>query len=83
MSKVSVLREGVLHFIEEHTFPLLSVRSMANASENGNDDADENTEFDAVTHLRHLKNLFQNYSIDVYDWVRCSIADNCGVNNHM
>ncbi len=59
MRKVHVLRQGVPHVIEEHTLPLLSVTPMDNASDDGGNDADEASEFDAVTHVQHLDDVFE------------------------
>lgn len=58
MKKVSVVRQGVEHGIEEHSLPLLSVSPMAKVTDGESEFGEEATEFDAVTHVRHIEDVF-------------------------
>lgn len=82
MHKIQVVRNGVIEVKEEWVMPLISVSPLAKNSESDceSDNDAEATSFDAETHVRQLEDVFEFYNTNVYDWVLCSIADNCQVN---
>lgn len=68
MKKVSIVLQGVYCVIEEHAFPLLSVSPMDSVNlGNSNEDDDESTSFDIVTHLRHFESASRIYDVDIHD----------------
>ncbi len=78
-SFMSVLRQGVPYVNGGDTLPLFSFSPMAKTFDGGEYDADEATEFDVVTHLRHLEDVCSSTTISLC-MIGSAAADNCCVN---
>ncbi len=81
-SFMSVLRQGVSYVNGGDTLPLLSFSPMAKKSNGYDCDADEATEFDVVTHLRHLEDVCSSTTISMC-MIGSAAADNCCVNKRL
>jgi hypothetical protein len=47
---------------------------------NKDDSNQESTDFNAVAHHKRLQFVFEQYNIDIREWLLCQIADNCATN---
>eukprot|EP00171_Calliarthron_tuberculosum_P000936 IDg936t1 len=83
MRGVRLVKNGVQVYEEEHCMPLLSVSSLSKEVSDDDVSEDEAEQFDAKAHLRHLVETFNLFKQNVYQWVLCSIADNCAVNKRL
>lgn len=80
---VLVMKNGVHCLIDELTMPLLTVSPLRKAVCDSNESDDEVERFDAKTHASRLEDVFEFYVCNVYEWVLCSIADNCNVSKKL
>jgi len=83
MKEVRVVRNGFMVTEEEICTPLISVSPISKASDLEDEENYEATEFDAVTHVRQLEDIFHIYGINFHEWMLCFIADNAPVNKRI